>query len=474
MGQLRFLLPRREQAGPEALSRVYLAGLDDLPWRARFQATEQGFVAERSDSESCYCYIPWQTTGFGALTLATATLREREEPYHLPVELARGTIIRVRNQLAQWESVGLVASPAVVRNLSTATRELARAALAAKSDPSAAADLAQVAIDAGLAANTTLVDDFIEQSISARRRMHPKLPTLLGACVGTGPLEGVEGTLLQKIGNTACVPISWRAVEAHQGQYNWAEVDRQFEACHALGLRICAGPLLQLADHAVPDWLSLWEGDFEHLVSFVTNFVGAAVARYRGKVGLWHAAASINLSDALPLGEDQQLQLTAQILETMRQSEPQAPVIVSVSQPWAEYMGRQDFDLSPLHFADTIARADLNLAGIGLELEFGFGLHQTQPRDWLEISRQIDRWTALGLPLVILPGTPIGPFASPAAQLDWTDRFMSLLLGKPAVQGIFWTQWRDQENGTQGLLDANGQPKPAYQAIHAIKQRWLT
>ena len=35
-----------------------------------------------------------------------AALMERDEPYHLPVELARGTLNRIRNQLAAWQSLG--------------------------------------------------------------------------------------------------------------------------------------------------------------------------------------------------------------------------------------------------------------------------------------------------------------------------------------------------------------------------------
>jgi len=47
------------------------------------------------------------------LVLSTASLMEREPRYHLPVELARGTLNRVRNQLAAWEQAGLVLADTV-------------------------------------------------------------------------------------------------------------------------------------------------------------------------------------------------------------------------------------------------------------------------------------------------------------------------------------------------------------------------
>src|SRR5438477_9911553 len=99
MGQLRFLVPRPEQIDPEAIGRTYLAGMDDVPWRTEVAWDGRQLTVERSDSDSGYLYVPWRAAGHGQLTLSTATLIEREAPYLLPVELARGTLNRLRNQL---------------------------------------------------------------------------------------------------------------------------------------------------------------------------------------------------------------------------------------------------------------------------------------------------------------------------------------------------------------------------------------
>src|SRR5207237_1387875 len=95
MGLTRFLVPRREFLPPEAAERAYLSGLDDIPWRTRVTATDDGLVAERAEHESGSFHVLWRVGNRGLYVLATATLMEREAAYNLPVELARGTINRL-------------------------------------------------------------------------------------------------------------------------------------------------------------------------------------------------------------------------------------------------------------------------------------------------------------------------------------------------------------------------------------------
>ena len=107
MGVMRFLVPRRERLAKDAPDRAYFTGLDEIPWQSRTQLTEEGLVVRRAESDSGNFHIPWNVAGHGELMLSTASLMEREKPYLLQVELARGTIHRTRGQLAQWQAAGL-------------------------------------------------------------------------------------------------------------------------------------------------------------------------------------------------------------------------------------------------------------------------------------------------------------------------------------------------------------------------------
>ena len=63
------------------------------------------------------------------------------------------------------------------------------------------------------------------------------------------------------------------------------------------GVQVCAGPLLKFDNGGLPDWLSLWEGDFEGLLQFAGDYVNAVVSRYRGKVGMWQCASRVNVGE---------------------------------------------------------------------------------------------------------------------------------------------------------------------------------
>ena len=87
-------------------------------------------------------------------------------------------------------------------------------------------------------------------------------------------------------------------------------------------------------------------------------------------------------------------------------------------------MGERECDLSPLHFADALVRAEIGLSAIGLEINLGYWPGGTALRDVLELGRQIDRWSLLGMPLLITLTLPsaagrrsAGPLPGPTASL---------------------------------------------------------
>ena len=90
MGQMRFHLHRRDRIPPGGLPRIYVAGNEDIPWQTRSHWEKETLVVERGADESGYVYVPWMVDGHGQYLLGTSTLIERDRPYLLDVELARG------------------------------------------------------------------------------------------------------------------------------------------------------------------------------------------------------------------------------------------------------------------------------------------------------------------------------------------------------------------------------------------------
>ncbi len=128
MGQMRFHLHRRDRIPPGGLPRIYVAGNEDIPWQTRSRWEKETLVVERGADDSGYVHVPWLVDGHGQYLLGTSTLIERDRPYLLDVELARGLIQRLRSRLFIWEWLGMKTPPELTERLQEATRLFSRAA----------------------------------------------------------------------------------------------------------------------------------------------------------------------------------------------------------------------------------------------------------------------------------------------------------------------------------------------------------
>ncbi|MBX3412844.1 MAG: endo-1,4-beta-xylanase [Pirellulales bacterium] len=494
MGQHRFLVHPPERLAPRDLERTFLAGPDYVPWLCRTRPIEGGFLIEREASDSGCLHVPWHVEGHGKLVLTTGTLVERATPYHLEVELARGKINQLRNQIAEWTGMGMLIPDDVSANLREATRQFARAATS-QTKPELAAAAATQSLRAALEATEALVRTFADQAFVARHRQAPKLASLLGVNLGTTVPTGALGDALSKAFNTVRIPFSWHDIEADEGAARWDRCDAQLAWCEARQMRICGGPLLAFDRRGLPDWVCLWEGDFENLQELVCDYVRRVVERYKGRVHVWQCAARLYSTEMLELSEEDRLRLAVRAIEVVRQTDPQTPTIICFDRPWADYMRDIPLDLSPLHLGDALVRSGLGLAGLVLEINVGTEPGGSVPRDPLEMSRLIDRWSSLGLPLVVeltLPssdapdprGRPViapMPEALPggwtaAAQQSWVERYAPLLLAKPAVHALVWNQCCDSEPHDYphaGIIDASGRAKPALGTLARLRREHL-
>src|SRR5687768_2990218 len=167
MGYLRFAIPRPERLSPGAIARAYVAGMDGIPWECRRTHAHGVLSIERDVKESGNLYFPWLVPGQGEFTLCTASLMERERPYHLTVELARGTLNRLRNQIDIWESGGATIPDECLRLVHEATLALAKAAIG-KSDALLADDAAGESIALAMRAIDVVCRDYTRQVLEAR------------------------------------------------------------------------------------------------------------------------------------------------------------------------------------------------------------------------------------------------------------------------------------------------------------------
>ena len=496
MGCMHFLTPQPERVPDQALQRAYIVGWDCVPTQSRKSwAGERLLRLERTIDESGNLHIPWCVAGHGEVLLSTASLMERERPYHLPVELARGTLNRLRSKADLWRMAGLQLSEDLLAQIRSAVASFTQAATQQR-DVQAAATAAEETIRKSLDAMQQLVAEYASQVLEFRHQTASPLGTLLAGNLGpelpTANTEPMFGAAF----NAAVVPFSWRKIQPAADQWDWTLCDKQIQFCGRHGLKVFGGPLLQLDRDVIPDWVLPHVDDYERLARYVRQFVAATVERYRTRVHLWHSAAGVNKSGTVPLPEEQAMRLGVLAVETTRRLDPRTPLFISLDQPWGEYLAFDSSDLPPMHFADTLVRAELGIAGLGLEINLGYWPGGSLPRDVLEISELVDQWSLLGLPLILLLTLPSSCSDDPLARPDagrplatclmddakpqfhkaWVERLLSVLLAKQSVHALVWNHVFDafpHRYAHSGLFSAQGMPKPSLGVLLALRRAHL-
>jgi hypothetical protein len=493
MGLMRLQVHDRDRIPSGGLDQVYMSGQDELPWFGRAYFSGNQLVVERNESDSGRVFVPWRIGQTGPVLLGTATLMERDQPYLLEVELARGTVNCLRNQLAQWEMMGLAVPNLLREQISDSTMFFSRAATS-QDQPATAAEWADKSLVTAYRAMDQLAAEYAQQALALRRSQPRQFVSWFGVNLGGHVPKGSTGRHLAATFNMVSVPLTWRRIEATEGRRTWDEADKQVAWAQSAGLRITAGPLLELDDQGVPDWTYLWEGDINSLLAFMLDHVRAVVERFRGKIHLWQVAAHMTHGHALGLSEESRLHVAAKAITAVRQLDLTTPIVVTFDQPWAEYLACEHLDLAPLHFADALVRADLGLSGVGLELNMGYHPGGSMDRGSLAISKLLDTWSLLDLPLLVALTFPSssaedprsngkvrvlsgeGEVVTPGLQRDWINRHIPLLLAKSVVQVVLWNQLSDavpHHFPHAGLLDANDRAKPALDALKEIREKYL-
>lgn len=509
MGQLRFRVKNADSFDPKIWQSAFVSGLEGIPWAGKNVLKGELFTIERSVHESGKLSIVWPTLEYGPLLLSTASLRCQEEPYNLVLELARGTIHRIRGRAYDWQRIGLKLPDCFQQQIEQSLDKFIQAILAA-SDLNLCTSLAQEAIDLAISASKPLGRAFISQSLQARHQSEKQLTTLLGVkLIPNSSWEDRVDELLPAI-NTIQISMELGQLEGDSNIDRFSEVDKQLEWARNNAIRVFGGPLLNLQPHAVPKWLYLFN-DFESMYDAACKHAAQVVERYRGQVHLWTAAAGLNCQNTLGLNDEQVLHLSVGVIQAVRRADPKTPVIVTIDCPWAEYLGEKLDGISPLHFADALVRADLGLSGLGLELNLNLWPHGSLPRDLVDISDLIDHWNILGLPLLVHTCTPCSlkkdrkATSKATAVSNWTYpeeilnasasgmgnapncepteekkrlpinglEVIQMLLAKTNVHGIIWNQFSDTGEHAYpnaGLIDPTGERKGILEAISRLRK----
>jgi hypothetical protein len=496
----------------------------------------------------------------GLLVVQSCLLPERAEAYLLTIELARHRIMSFLNKLEDWQLTELPPeNPVMVqfeearqafttalvehRADSTGATELggvdpmadtaSSVGFCPKADKSAAQSLA-LAINAGEGLALIQADRQIKARLSGKGytdarahllRLTPEAPpanapvilpgqghvTLAGApAVGCAISPGTFNEGLQRAAaltsDFVTMPMRWVDLEPREGSYNFAPTDKWIEwAVRTAKVPVVAGPVIDFRASSTPDWLYIWENDYETLRDLVIEHMQAVVTRYRRTITRWTAASGLHVNTNFKISFEQIMDLTRICVLLIRKLQPTAKVQLEVTQPWGEYHAMNRRSIPPLLYAEAVLQAGIPVDAIALRIQMGHAEPGMAARDMMALSALLDRYAALEKPLVIsglgAPSEPIAPEPyrpragaaaedsyepgywragwSMQSQADWMLHAMSICLSKPYVHSVCWQELADQpereddapiEMPHAGLIARDGTPKMALSRLAQIRQ----
>jgi hypothetical protein len=464
------------------------------------------------------------------LLLTTTLLPQRERPYLLSLELARKQLMRFLNALEEWNLAMLPGDHSALVTFERAREDFSAALVSWRSvtteapdadDPgiAAAEEKSRRALRDAAEASDLLVAEAVRRGLAARadgswfaeavERAEKSIGRPAGKPVAVVKAPEAHGVTLAGVSRVGCavdpssfepgaqaalakaadfitVPMPWSSIEPSEGKYQYGATDRWIEWAVRKGkLPVVAGPVLDLAPGRLPEWLFIWENDYDTLRELVYEHMRQVVTRYRRTVQWWTLASSLGVEGGLTLRFEQIADLLRVASMVTRKLQPQGRVQVEVVDPFALYAARSQRSVPPLLLGELIAQSGTHVDAIGLRFDMTDPGSAGAVRDAMAFSEVLDRYAALDRPISVTfaacpskptdaqteSGTWDGPW-SPAAQAQWVERVLAVAAAKPYVHSICWGLAQDTPRTTSGagLVDAGGSARPSLEALARLRQ----
>jgi hypothetical protein len=272
--------------------------------------------------------------------------------------------------------------------------------------------------------------------------------------------------------------MSWKQLQPEEGTFYTDPVDEWVDFLTRKRVPIIAGPLIDLTDGEVPDWMFIWEHDFDSLREMAYEYVQKVVHRYRRQISVWNVVSGVHTNSAFTLSFEQIIELTRLLLAQVK-----------------AIHARGATSVPPMLYAEMVAQAGINFEAFGLEIEHGVPARGGYTRDLFQLSCLLDRFSSIGRPVFVTslgcPGrhTPdpadrsegqLDPAQAgrwkrpwdPPLQADWLDVVYKLALSKPFVESVAWSNLSDSNTTLPagGLLDDMLKPKPVFQKLQEMRE----
>ena len=479
MHTFRYVLPASGGFCAER-SGAYLIGADGVPLRGSIRTEDGRVLCETRQDETLALSVLWPVRNFGQIQLETTRLPARSRPYLLNLELARHRLMRISVKREEWGLFDYPGMDGIDARIRDAQQHFITA-LQQIDEPQQAADAADAALSEAMHASEQMCLFHAEAFLSRRRQNQG----FARDCVGCGvPLEARPGPLLRKplteVADFVRVPFTWRQIQPEERGSDFSAVDAWLEAASKARLHVRGGPLLNFTVRSVPDWMYLFENDYDSILQFAREHVRRCVQRYKKHITSWIVASGLNADSVFALSFEQLMELTRAVVGEARKIAPRSQIVLDLTQPWGESYARSPHSVPPLLYAEMAVQAGIPFDALGLQFVFGNDADGYRQRDLFQVATLIDRFAQLSKPIqitaVAVPsrdgagGQWHGPW-DPQLQAEWYTQLTRLALSRPYVESVTLAVAADGCDDALphcGIVAADGEPKPACEALASL------
>ncbi|NNF44454.1 MAG: hypothetical protein HKN62_15695, partial [Phycisphaerales bacterium] len=381
------------------LRGAHLLGPEDVGVRGRIRFENGVLTCERRGRDAVALCLLHETPPLGQLMLQTCLLPDREKPYVLTVELARHRIKQFIAKSEEWQMFDLSPGHPAMRHWEEARAHFTVAVTTP--DPIAADRAAREALNQAITASERLAMAHAEILLHRRFASRAASSATLGVHVWPHRDGSALRELVKSNVDLVVMPLRWRDLEVEEGRFDWAPVDRWVQWAKEQGKPVVMGPLVDLSKRALPDWMYVWQHDYDTCRDLAYDYMSRVVERYRGVVGMWNVASALNTNENFELTSTQMVDLTRTASLLVRQSRRGARTMIEVRQPFGEHVAGKRDSLPPLSFIDRVVQEGVKFDALGVQLEIGTSGDGRASRDLMQLSSILDRFALLQVPVLV-------------------------------------------------------------------------
>lgn len=472
---------------------AHLVGVDDVGVRATISFEDGVILCDKSALGPSAMVLQIELEGVGDLMLQTCLLPERETPYILMLELARRRITRIIAKQEDWGLFDLEEDHAAAVRLAIAKDRFIKGLCAQHDDPAAADAFARESLTAAIDASEELTLAHADTMLEKRTSTGHLSKHTFGVGVDLG--QDIERLAPAVASNFDYVhlPTPWRMLEPEEQTYNWTALDAWCEWAYKQRVPVVAGPLVSFTPNVVPDWLYIWEHDYDTIRDLLYEHIERVVTRYRGVIALWNVVSGIHVNDHFSFNFEQLMDLTRMAILLTKKVHTGCRTLVEITHPFGEYYAHNQRSIPPMMYAEMLLQSGVPFDGFGVKLLLGRPEQGLRMRDLLQVSAMLDKFNGLGKPVHVTAtcvpsvagpkakaGDPTGGYWrkpwSPQVQSHWLEAFYKVTLSKPFVESAAWLDLVDHdvsELPSGALVGADMRPKPALKRLISMRTTML-